>query len=154
MKNSLFQPAVLAVALAVFSCGASHGVYAQGAKAIPKPDKMSTSEIAGDIFSRPDTTVSEDGSVLDVTSLMASDGKFASGMYKAGPSREEITEPYGVDEFMYFLEGSVTLTSADGTKMVIGPGEAVTIPKEWTGIWETAGYRKIWVIYSHDGSGL
>lgn len=154
MKNSLFQPALFAVVIAAFSSGASHFVYAQDAEAIPKPDKMSTSEISGDIFSRPDTIKSEDGSVLDVTSLMASDGKFASGMYKAGPSREEITEPYGVDEFMYFLEGSVTLTSADGSKLTIGPGEAVTVPKEWTGIWETDGYRKIWVIYSHDGSGL
>jgi len=33
-------------------------------------------------------------------------------------------------------------------------GEAVTIPKEWTGVWDTEGYTKIWVIYSEDGSGL
>ena len=32
--------------------------------------------------------------------------------------------------------------------------EAVTIPKEWMGRWQTEGYRKIWVIYSEDGSGL
>ena len=55
---------------------------------------------------------------------------------------------------MYFVEGSVTLTSADGTVQTIGPGEAVTIPKAWTGIWDTNGYTKIWVIYSDDGSGL
>ena len=55
---------------------------------------------------------------------------------------------------MFFLEGSVTLTSSDGTVTEIGAGEGVTIPKEWTGIWETDGYRKIWVIYSEDGSGL
>ncbi|MEO0437451.1 MAG: cupin domain-containing protein [Pseudomonadota bacterium] len=127
---------------------------ADGHKTAHKPAKMSKSDIAGDIFSSPDTSVSEDGSVLDITSLMASDGKFASGMYKAGPSRAEISEPYGVDEFMFFLEGGVTLTSADGSKIEFGPGEAVTIPKEWTGIWETDGYQKIWVIYSHDGSGL
>jgi uncharacterized cupin superfamily protein len=55
---------------------------------------------------------------------------------------------------MFFLEGSVTLTSADGAVTTINAGEAVTIPKEWMGRWETAGYRKIWVIYSDDGSGL
>lgn len=33
--------------------------------------------------------------------------------------RYEIGEPYGVDEFMYFLEGGVTLTSVDGSKQVI-----------------------------------
>jgi len=29
----------------------------------------------------------------------------------------------------------------------INAGEAVTIPKEWTGIWESEGYEKIYVIY-------
>ena len=52
------------------------------------------------------------------------------------------------------LEVSVTLTSSDGTVQVIGAGEGVSIPREWTGVWETEGYTKIWVIYSEDGSGL
>jgi uncharacterized cupin superfamily protein len=55
---------------------------------------------------------------------------------------------------MYFISGGVTLTSSDGSMQKIEAGEAVTIPKEWTGIWETEGYSKIWVIYSADGSGL
>ncbi|MEM6302777.1 MAG: cupin domain-containing protein [Pseudomonadota bacterium] len=147
-RKSMLGAFVIACFFAVQSA------YGDGHETVHKPVKMSKSDIAGDIFSHPDTSVSEDGSVLDITSLMASDGKFASGMYKAGPSRAEISEPYGVDEFMFFLEGGVTLTSADGSKVTIGPGEAVTIPKEWTGIWETDGYQKIWVIYSHDGSGL
>lgn len=122
-----------------------------------KPAKMSADDIAGDIFERPDMleTTHDDGhTTLDVTSLLSSDKKFASGMYKSSKVRIEIDEPYGVDEFMYFLEGSVTLTSTDGSAQVINAGEAVTIPKEWTGIWETDGYTKIWVIYSADGSGL
>ena len=122
-----------------------------------KPAKMSADDIAGDIFERPDMleTTHDDGhTTLDVTSLLSSDKKFASGMYKSSKVRIEIDEPYGVDEFMYFLEGSVTLTSSDGSAQVINAGEAVTIPKEWTGIWETDGYTKIWVIYSADGSGL
>jgi uncharacterized cupin superfamily protein len=116
---------------------------------VVKPQKMSKSDISGDIFSRPDT-VKKDGT-LDVTSLLSSDEKFSSGMYKSGPKRFEITEPYGVDEFMFFLEGSVKLTSSDGSVQIINAGEAVTIPKEWTGIWESEGYRKIWVIYSASG---
>ena len=120
------------------------------------PAKMSREDIGGAIFDREDTIVTSDSGseVLDITSLMSSDKRFASGMYRAGPSREEITEPYGVDEFMYFIEGGVTLTSSDGTVTEIGAGEAVTIAREWTGIWETEGYTKIWVIYSEDGSGL
>lgn len=120
------------------------------------PSKMSASDLSGKMFEHPDTLKSEDNgnTTLDITSLLSSDGKFASGMYRSDKVRFEITEPYGVDEFMYFLEGSVTLISDDGTKQVINAGEAVTIPKEWTGIWDTDGYRKIWVIYSEDGSAL
>jgi uncharacterized cupin superfamily protein len=120
------------------------------------PAELSRDDLSGSFLEGPDAlVVLEDGSeVLDVTSLMSSDGRFASGMYRAGPSRSEINEPYGVDEFMYFLEGGVTLTSSDGTVTEIEAGEAVTIPKEWTGVWETDGYMKIWVIYSDDGSAF
>ena len=120
------------------------------------PAKLSSSDLTGKAFENPNTIVTETptGNILDITSLKSSDDKFASGMYKAGKSRFEITEPYGVDEFMFFLEGSVTLTSDDGSQMTINAGEAVTIPKEWTGVWETEGYRKIWVIYSESGEGL
>ncbi len=118
------------------------------------PAKLSKTDIAGAIFERPDMTQTRHGDghvTLDVTSLVSSDRKFSSGMYKSGKTRLEVTEPYGVDEFMYFLEGSVTLTSNDGTVQTIDAGEGVTIAKEWTGIWETDGYTKIWVIYSAVG---
>ena len=123
---------------------------------IVRPAKLSSADLTGKAFDNPNTIITETptGNILDITSLKSSDGKFASGMYKAGKSRFEITEPYGVDEFMFFLEGSVTLTSTDGSQMTINAGEAVTIPKEWTGVWETEGYRKIWVIYSESGEGL
>ena len=120
------------------------------------PAKLSADDLGGGAFERAETIVTEQGEhkIFDFTSLKSGDGKFASGMYKAGPQTFDITEPYGVDEFMFFLEGSVTLTSADGSAITVNAGEAVTIPKEWTGVWDTSGYRKIWVIYSADGSGL
>lgn len=143
---------MLGVAIAA-AAAASAAVAAEDA---PRPAELSRADIAGAVFERPDVLRSEEGGnvTLDVTSLKSSDGRFASGMYRSGKVRVEIDEPYGVDEFMYFLEGGVTLTSADGTVRVIEAGEAVTIPKEWTGIWDTDGYTKIWVIYSEDGSGL
>ena len=130
----------------------SHPAYAE----VIHPAKLSATDLKGGAFSSSTTVVTGEGDteILDFTSLKASDGKFASGMYKAGPQTFDITELYGVDEFMFFLEGSVTLTSADGSAVTVNAGEAVTIPKEWTGRWQTAGYRKIWVIYSADGSGL
>ena len=123
---------------------------------VAHPAKLSAEALTGVGFTHPDTIVTETptGNILDLTSLKSSDGKFASGMYAAGAQRFEITEPYGVDEFMFFLEGSVTLTSSDGTVIVVSAGEAVTIPKEFTGVWESDGYRKIWVIYSATGEGL
>jgi uncharacterized cupin superfamily protein len=121
------------------------------------PAKITKDDQSGKIFEREDMieTKHESGNVtLDVRTLLSSDKKFASGMYRAGKSYWEAKDAYGVDEFMYFLEGGVKLTSSDGTVQTINAGEAVTIPKEWTGIWETDGYTKIWVIYSADGSGL
>jgi len=121
------------------------------------PAKITKADMTGTIFEREDMlrTEHENGNVtLDVTTLLSSDKKFASGMYQSGKVRFEATDPYGVDEFMYFITGSVTLTSSDGSVQTISAGEAVTISKEWTGVWDTDGYTKIWVIYSEDGSGL
>ena len=144
-----FTALITALTLSTATLADNHGVVL--------PAEMSKADIAGGIFERDDMieTTHDDGHVtLDVTSLLSSDKKFASGMYKSGKTRSEITEPYGVDEFMFFLEGGVTLTSSDGTVTTIEAGEGVTIPKEWTGIWDTEGYTKIWVIYSEDGSAL
>ena len=123
---------------------------------IVKPAKITKNDIAGNIYNHPDMVKSTNNgnTTLDVTTMLSSDGKFGTGMYRSGKVRFEITEPYGVDEFFYILEGSITLISADGTVTKTNAGEAVSIPKEWTGIWDTDGYSKIWVIYSEDGSAL
>ena len=122
----------------------------------PHTVKISREDITGKIYERPSMieTTSNGNTTLDVTTLLSSDKKFASGMYQSGKLRFEINEPYGVDEFFFIIEGRITLTSKDGTITDINAGEAVTIPKEWMGTWDTDGYSKIWVIYSEDGSGL
>ena len=123
---------------------------------IVKPAKITKNDIAGNIYNHPDMvkSINNGNTTLDVTTMLSSDGKFGTGMYRSGKVRFEITEPYGVDEFFYILEGSITLISADGTVTETNAGEAVSIPKEWTGIWDTDGYSKIWVIYSEDGSAF
>ncbi len=136
-------------------CGAGIAVWLGAAAAAgpPLPAELDHAAIGGAVFERPDMvrSISHGNVTLDVTSMTSSDGRFSSGMYRSGKVRFDIEEPYGVDEFMYFLEGAVTLTSTDGTVQVIEAGEAVTIPREWTGVWETDGYTKIWVIYESDG---
>ena len=117
------------------------------------PTKISKDDAAGMIFQREDvraTTHADGHQTESVTTMSSSDGKFSSGMYRSGKTRFEISQPYGVNEFMYFLSGGVTLTSSDGSVMTVHAGEAVTMPKEWTGIWDTDGYEKIWVVYSSD----
>jgi len=151
MKKTILATAVLIATIAT----ALPSLQAADSSVVT-PAKISAADMTGEIFDRPNMIrMTEDGNTtLDVTSLLSSDKKFASGMYQSQKVRYEITEPYGVDEFMFFLKGSVTLTSSDGSVMTVNAGEAVTVPKEWTGIWDTDGYEKIWVIYSADGSGL
>lgn len=151
-KILVMTTAIAAIAGAAMAISEQH----ESTESMRHPAKINKEDIAGKIFERPDMIKLTQGgnTTLDVTTLLSSDKKFASGMYRSGKVRAEINEPYGVDEFMYFLEGSVTLTSADGTVQTIDAGEAVTIPKEWMGVWDTEGYTKIWVIYSEDGSGL
>ena len=141
------------VVMTILLAAAAVDISAQEQEAV-KPAKVSKDEVAGRIFER-DSMVKktrDTGTVTrDVTTLRSSDDKFTSGVYEAGIGYFEYPEPYGVDEFMFFLEGSVTLTSTDGTVQTINAGEAVTIPKEWTGIWDTQGYTKFYVIYRSEG---
>ena len=153
MKRLLITATTVSVLSLVFGVLPEQGQSADGMR---HPAKISKEDTAGKIFERPDMIETDHGGnvTLDVTTLLSSDKKFASGMYRSGKVRSVIDEPYGVDEFMFFLEGGVTLTSTDGTVTTIGAGEGATIPKEWMGVWDTDGYTKIWVIYSEDGSGL
>ena len=116
------------------------------------PVKMSKAQIAGGIFEDYEPVVSThgDNTTHDVEVFRSDNDLFDAGMYRSGKVRFDITEPYGVDEYMHFLEGGVTLTSSDGTVTEIEAGDSVVIPKEWTGVWETAGYMKIYVIYTPD----
>ena len=117
------------------------------------PSKITKEEVSGKIFERETIITTQHGgsTQLDAQTLLGKDRKFESGMYKSGPVRHVIKEPYGVDEFMYFIKGSVTLTSSDGSVETINAGEAVSLPKEWTGIWETEGYTKFYAIYYPEG---
>jgi uncharacterized cupin superfamily protein len=127
-----------------------------GADGAPQPVKVDRAQLAGAAFASPAAIAKEEQSergafrTEDYVGFMASDRRLEAGVYRAGPNRYTISEPYGVDEFMYFLEGGVKLTSTDGHVLEIGAGEAVVIPREWTGVWDTEGYTKIYVIYSRE----
>lgn len=142
--------ATVSLALVAGFTGFLFGKADAGAAAIVHPVLMSKAQIAGQIFTdyTPVVTTHGDNTTHDVEAFLSSDRHFDAGVYRAGSSRFDIKEPYGVDEYMHFIEGGVTLTSSDGAVIKVGPGDSVVIPKEWTGIWETDGYQKIYVIYS------
>jgi ethanolamine utilization protein EutQ len=77
---------------------------------------------------------------------MSADKHFRSGLYSSELEKENI-DSYPVDEFMYFIKGGVTLTSADGTVTRVNAGDAVHVPKGWKGVWDTTGYTKFYVVY-------
>lgn len=121
---------------------------------IIKPIKSSKQDIAGAIFQRKNVVKEEKegNATADVITFTSEDGAFETGMYKSGPTHEEVKGPNGLpyNEFLYFISGSVTLTSSDGSVMVVNTGEAVTLPKGWTGLFDTQGYTKLYVTYNPD----
>jgi len=95
---------IITVCIAILATAAAIAEHHEGTVV---PAKISKSDISGTIFERPDMLESkhDDGHVtLDVTTLLSSDKKFASGMYRSGKTRSEIKEPYGVDEFRRYVD--------------------------------------------------
>jgi len=119
-----------------------------------RPVKLDRAQLEGKAFENRAAVVKQEQSergpftTHDLEAFIDGERKFEAGVYKAGANRYTISEPYGVDEFMYFLEGGVKLTSQDGSVVEIHAGEAVIIPRDWRGVWDTDGYTKIYVIYS------
>lgn len=139
--------AVLAVCSLACSC-------AQAQTQTIKPVKLSKADLGGAVFNRKDAQKSvENGTQMtDVVGFTSPDKAYQTGVFKSGPSHEVIKGPQGLayTEFLYFLSGSVKLTSSDGSVLNVGTGEAVTLPKGWTGQFDTQGYTKLYVTYSPD----
>ena len=139
------------VCTALAGCLAWGGAaWADGAKAaLRKPSKVSSADALGPILRGPGVVKENgpDGPTTDYSMLKSRDGRFEAGVFEAGPSDQQIAS-YDDDEFMFFLEGSVTLTSADGSVLEAKAGEAVVVPKGWKGRWQTGGYKKYYVTYS------
>ncbi len=146
----MFRRAICLVSTLLLSASLGTVVFAAD---VVHPVKMSQAQIAGDIFKDYEPVVHErnGNTTHDVEVFLSSNKQFDAGMYRSGKVRAEIKEPYGVHEYMHFIEGGVTLTSSDGTITEIKAGDSVIIPAEFTGVWDTEGYTKIYVIYSPDG---
>jgi uncharacterized cupin superfamily protein len=149
MRRKPVEYSIAALAAAFCACLAAP---ASAADAV-HPVKISKVQIGGAIFDDYEPVVKTEGgnTTHDVEVFLSMDKQFDAGMYRSGKLRADITEPYGVNEYMHFLEGGVTLTSSDGTVTQVRAGDSVVIPADWTGVWDTEGYTKIYVIYSPGG---
>jgi uncharacterized cupin superfamily protein len=83
------------------------------------------------------------------------DEKISAGVWEAqpqtAPSSEYHTPSY--TEFMYILEGSVTLEDKSGREDTFKAGDAVIVPKGVAFKWKQSEYiRKYWVIFDADPS--
>ncbi|MDA0220570.1 MAG: cupin domain-containing protein [Proteobacteria bacterium] len=73
-------------------------------------------------------------------------GTLTAGVWDCTPMTTKC-EPYSVNEFMYVLEGSVTIVHENGTEWTIRAGESFVIPKGAPVTWKQTEYmRKFYVI--------
>lgn len=74
------------------------------------------------------------------------DGAFRSGFWSSEPGTAEIH--YLKDEICVLLEGTVRLTTADGTIATYTAGDTFVIPQGFKGTWETVSpVRKFFATY-------
>ncbi|MGO8976065.1 MAG: cupin domain-containing protein [Steroidobacteraceae bacterium] len=141
---------MILLAAAIALTAASFAAMADGAPLVTtKPVKVTADAARGPIFDSKNMVRDNgpDGPTRDVLLARSKDRKMEAGLYDAGPSEQDI-ESYPEDEFMFFIEGGVKLTSADGTVLEVHAGEGAAVPKGWKGHWSTQGYKKYYVTYA------
>jgi uncharacterized cupin superfamily protein len=112
-----------------------------------QPVLIDVGQADGSIFESPKAVLRDrTGTATKWVEMLKSADGSSAGIYAATASNTDI-EAYPHDEFMYFLEGGVTLTSADGSVTQVKAGDGVVIPLGWKGNWTTSGYRKFYVTY-------
>ncbi|WP_353192367.1 cupin domain-containing protein [Pandoraea pnomenusa] len=142
------------LAAAALTTFALFALPAAGAGAeTPHPVKLSKHALSGPVFESPEAVHdNEDGNdTVDVTSFTSGDKAFQTGVFQSGPTREEVRGPgYPYTELLVFLTGGARFVSTDGNVLEAGPGDAVTLPKGWTGVFESKGYTKLYAVYDPD----
>jgi uncharacterized cupin superfamily protein len=103
------------------------------------------------VLSTPDVKTQVDNGNVSKNRMLglSRDKHVKSGLYSSEREKASV-DSYPVDEFMYFIKGGVRLTSADGDVTEVKAGDTVYVPKGWRGIWDTAGYTKLYVVYDSE----
>lgn len=94
----------------------------------------------------PDQFTTADKTELNATFFETADGAVSTGTWLCAPCRCEI-ESFPVHEMMTILEGSVTVTTADGKAETFTAGDSFFIAKGTRCIWEiTRTLRKFYMV--------
>lgn len=101
-------------------------------------------------FASKPTSFEGEQKEASVDLLVSADGRVSLGIWECTPGRFT-ADRSGSTEFCHFLSGKVEMTHPDGTVQVFGPGDAITLPQGWKGIWHVVEQvRKIYVITLKD----
>ncbi len=83
----------------------------------------------------------------------SSDGLFTAGVWDCTEMELKMA-PYDVDEFMFLLEGRISIEHRDGQIESFGPGQCFVIPRGTDCIWRQQEYvRKFWGIHDNPAAG-
>ena len=101
----------------------------------------------------PATAIAPDGSGFDGAyatreQYLASAGAFRVALWESGPG-VLVTDSYPNEEYCRVLEGTLTITNADGSTADFGPGDSFVIPRGWAGRWHMkTRFKKQFVAYT------
>ena len=112
--------------------------------------KMNHDQAHGALFDERDTQASDEAGfrTWDEELFLTEARDMDMGLWRSEAFTETYDEPWPYHEFIHVTEGSVVLTSTDGTVMSLAKGDSAMIPMGWTGTWDTPGMTKIYVIYA------
>ena len=86
------------------------------------------------------------GSALTSELVLYEDGRTETGIWQVTPGGFDAFHGAYV-EFMHFVAGEATITTADGQVHEVRPGIALTVPSGWRARWEVRQtVRKTYVI--------
>ena len=97
-------------------------------------------------FAAKPTTLEKDQQEASLALWSSADGRVAIGIWECTPGRFT-ADRTKASEFCHFISGEVEMTHADGSKVRLGPGDAINLPLGWTGEWNVLRQvRKLYVI--------
>ena len=80
-------------------------------------------------------------------------GTLTCGVWECTPMTSKL-RPHAVNEFMYILDGALTIVDQNGNEETISAGQSFVLPKGMRRIWkQTETMRKFYVIFN-DPSGI